>query len=67
MHFKLKCSDLRLWQVNTSFDKSKIRVVISIYQRFEDRKLNRNMLYPPYLFRLRNIGRISRYFFDVND
>ena len=52
--------------INTVFDKSDFYKIISIYQRFEDRKLNHNMLYPPYFFRLRIIGQISCCFFDVN-
>jgi len=36
MHFKLKCSDLRLWQEIKGFDKSDFREVFSIYlKRFQ--------------------------------
>jgi len=31
-------------------------------QKFEGRKAKHNILYPPYLFRLRNIGRVPRCF-----
>ena len=39
--------------------------VLSMYQKFEDQKPNHNILYPPFLFRLRNIGRIPHCFFDM--